>query len=217
MHISRLSWKQSDRSHRGRHFWARWQDERLAPLHSKWDEEIPSCHFAVLGRQTHTGPRSALVMGWKRSAYALQEGDLARRTLTEVPWEHSVSLLNLQGRKRLGGDCSPLRLEAVTGRWELTSKKTTAKIRFWSQVPAQSFANLMPSDQKPQYLWVSVFPLQYIYWAPNNNNKLVSGILDSSLKELNKLRLHSRSLLPFSPSDISQVSGPQVPHTENED
>lgn len=63
------------------------------------DSLLPFC----CAWQTHTGPRSAHVMGWKRSAYALQEGDLARRTLTEVPWEHSVSLLNQQGRKRLGG------------------------------------------------------------------------------------------------------------------
>lgn len=80
------------------------------------DSLLPFC----CAWQTHTGPRSACVMGWKRSAYALQESDLARRTLTEVPWEHSVSLLNRQGRKRLRGDCSPLKLEELSqdgGSW----------------------------------------------------------------------------------------------------
>lgn len=64
--------------------------------------------------QTHTGPRSAPVMDKKRNTYVLWEGDLARKMLTEVLCKCSVSVLNWQGRRCLGWDCCPLRLDELS-------------------------------------------------------------------------------------------------------
>lgn len=155
------------------------------------DSLLPFC----CAWQTHTGPRSARVMGWKRSAYACRKVTWLEGCSQRCP-ESTRQPAEPAGEKMpRRGLLSSQTWRAVTGWWELTSMKTTAKIRFWSQVPARSLANLILSDQKTQYSWASVFPLYYIYWVSNNNNKLVPGILDASLKELKKLRLHSKSLL----------------------
>lgn len=115
--------------------------------------------------QTHTGPRSARGMDWKKNTYALQEGDLARKMLTEVPWEYLVSVLNWQGRKCLRWDCCPLRLDELSqdsGKWLQRRQQLKSS-------PSSAICYCHVLGPKTQYGQASVSPLHYIYWFPNNS------------------------------------------------